>query len=310
MQPNLFLVGAPKCGTTALYSYLAQHPDVYCSPLVKEFNHFNQDLMHGRTGVVSREEYLSYFAGAGSKRYAVDGSVWYLYSERAAAEIKAFAPDARLVVTLRDPVEQVASMHSQRLSTGYENIADLGEALDAEADRREGRRVPVGAYEPRSLLYRDIASYAAQLQRYLDLFPPQQVHVMLYEAFRADPEREYRRLLEFLGLEPVMPADFAVVNPNKSPRVRALPRLARYVRELGWLRRAVRRLLPTAGQRIRLSRWVYRMNSRVERRASMSPVLASGLRQTFAPDVVRLEALLGQKLPWPQDPPKSGRIAS
>ncbi len=302
MNPNLFLVGAPKCGTTALYEYLGTHPEVFCSPLVKEFNHFNQDLTAGRSGVVSRADYLGYFKDAGSQRYAVDGSVWYLFSEAAAREIHGFCPSAKIIIALRDPVDQVASLHSQRLSTGNENISDLTAALAAETERRAGLRIPVGAHVPRGLLYREVASYCAQVQRFLELFPADNVHIMFYEDFRDDPEREYRKILNFLGLPPVMPGDFAIVNPNKAPRSLGLVRLAKRMARIGWLRAGVRAALPAERLRIGLGRWINRMNSRKGPRAPLPKDVQTGLRADFAADIARLETLLGRKLPWPSRP--------
>ena len=138
--PNFFIVGAPKCGTTALYAYLAQHPDVFMSD-PKEPHYFGSDLDFRYRRRPSDQQYRSYFAGAGDRRRIGEGSVWYLYSECAADEIGQAVPDARIIVMLRDPVEMIPSLHSQFVYNGHEDLA-LADALAAEEDRAQGRRIP------------------------------------------------------------------------------------------------------------------------------------------------------------------------
>ena len=84
--PNFFIVGAPKCGTTALHAYLSQHPDVFMSD-PKEPHYFGSDLDFRYRRRPSDAQYRSYFAGAGDRRRIGEASVWYLYSECAADEI-------------------------------------------------------------------------------------------------------------------------------------------------------------------------------------------------------------------------------
>ena len=158
-RPNLFLVGAPKSGTTALATYLGEHPDVFMAPW--ELNYFGTDLNFLTvTGMPSRirlEDYLSTFSSHGGERYRGDHSVFYLYSCEAAREIQDFAPDARIVVVLRNPVDQMYSQHSELLYQGDENIRDFGAALEAEKDRSLGRRIPPGCRKPFALQYRAVA---------------------------------------------------------------------------------------------------------------------------------------------------------
>src|SRR5688572_20545105 len=103
-KPNLFLVGAPRCGTTALYTYLKAHPDVFMSP-IKELHYFSTDLFQPAPQAIIRNEgdYMAMFAGAEGQRWVGEASPYYIYSATAPAAIKAFSPDARLVVTLRNP---------------------------------------------------------------------------------------------------------------------------------------------------------------------------------------------------------------
>ena len=141
MKPNFFIVGAPKCGTSALYEYLGAHPEIFMSPY-KEPHFFGSDLQ--QRWRPTKSQYFSCFAKARDEKRVGEASVHYLYSKCAAAEIKEFCPEARIIIMLRDPVEMLYSLHSQSIFSGNEVINDFEEALEAEADRKLGRRIPRG----------------------------------------------------------------------------------------------------------------------------------------------------------------------
>src|SRR3972149_11450918 len=121
--PNFFIVGAPKCGTTAMYTYLKQHPEVFMSDL-KELHFFGTDHHRINYTPYTKEQYLSFFDGAGDKRRIGEASTSYLYSERAAVEIKEFNPFARIIIMLRNPVDVMYAYHHTNLSGGFEYIPD------------------------------------------------------------------------------------------------------------------------------------------------------------------------------------------
>ena len=139
--PNRFIVGAPKCGTTAHHSYLAEHPDVFAGR--KELHYFGSDLKNERASRLNnlddaRTKYLSHCTGAGAHSVRVDGSVNYLYSRTAATEIKSMVNDARIIIMLRNPVDFISSWHAQNLFDGSEWINYLGRALNDEPARKAG----------------------------------------------------------------------------------------------------------------------------------------------------------------------------
>ena len=94
--PDFFIVGAPKCGTTALYAYLRQHPQIFM-PFHKEPLFFGDDLSH-RYGRMSTDEYLALVDGAGDGQRVGEASAWYLYSSSAAEEIKAVIDEAKAAI--------------------------------------------------------------------------------------------------------------------------------------------------------------------------------------------------------------------
>lgn len=291
-RPDFFIVGAPKSGTTALYDYLRQHPDVFMSP-AKEPNYFGTDLVRLRTPRPSLEQYLAYFADAGDERRVGEASVRYLHSRSAAAEIRDFAPDAQAIIMLRDPVEMMFAMHAELLFSGAEDIADFGEALDAEPDRMQGRRIPPGANKPAALYYRQSACFAEQVQRYFQALGRENVHVIIYDDFRDDPLAAYQSVLRFLGVEGGFVPDMKVVNANKRPRSRLMQRIVS--NPPGWVRRVAAVTLPPAMRR-RAYRHAMALNARTEARQPMDPQLRAALRAEFADEVRRLGELLGRDL--------------
>jgi hypothetical protein len=233
-QPNFFLIGAPKCGTTALAEYLRQHPGVFfCTP--KEPNFFNHDYTDRDTPTLAR--YLDYFAAAGPEHVAVgEGSTAYLHSTVAVAEILAFDPAARFLVMLRNPVQAAPACHAQALLNGSEDVADFRSAWDLQAQRRAGQRLPRGCREPKHLLYADYCRYAPQIERLVAAVPAAQRKLIVFDDFAADPARVYAEVLEFLALPPHQPADFVRINERRAirhPRTyRALRQLGRWKRQL------------------------------------------------------------------------------
>ncbi|MGH9890760.1 MAG: sulfotransferase family protein [bacterium] len=290
-RPNLFLVGAPKCGTTAMYRYLADHRDIFMSP-VKEPHFFGSDLIN-RYGIQDPDRYAKLFVAAGDARWVGEASVWYLLSERAALEIKEYSPSARIVIMLREPVEMLHSLHAQRVYSGNENITDFSAALDAEADRVRGDRIPRGCHVVQGLFYRRVVAYAEQVQRFFDVFGREQVHVVIYDDFKSDPARVYRDLMTFLELDSALREDFAVYNPSKRARSIIANRL---IRKPPALVRLVAHRFLSEEQRRKLGRWLIAHTVVREKRPSLDPDLRDQLRREFTPRVQVLEALLNRDL--------------
>ncbi len=294
-RPSFFIVGAPKCGTTALNDYLAQMPSV-CMARDKESHFFGRDLTIRRRRP-TLEQYLRLFDPRPGQSAVGEASVWYLYSATAAREIREFAPDARVIAMFRNPVDLLYSLHSQMLYNGNEDIADFAEALSAEADRAAGRRIPAGSHHPGSLQYRRTVRFAEQIERYLDVLGPERVHMIVFDDFRRDTPGCFRRVLDFLGVgDSVMPS-FEIVNPNKRVRSRAVRAALRPNGGGGGAARALARaLLPSAAMR----RWgksvLQRANTEYAERPAMAPELRRRLTEELAPEVDRLGRLIGRDL--------------
>ncbi|GAB4536633.1 MAG: sulfotransferase [Anaerolineae bacterium] len=291
--PDFFIVGAPKCGTTSMNDYLRQHPEIFM-PAQKELHFFGTDL-NSPVYVREKDKYLAYFSEACDEKRVGEASVWYLYSRRAAKEIKDFCPSASIIIMLRNPVDMLYSLHSQFLYNGNEDIKDFEAALDAEEDRKRGLRIPKSALLVEGLFYRETAKYVHQVRRYLETFGSENVHIVIYDDFKNDTSKTYRDTLYFLGVDETFKPNFRVINPNKRVRSWALHsflwRHPEIVVRLG------RALVPRPWYTRFLSA-VKRWNLQYKPRPPMNPHLRRRLQLEFAPEVEMLSELLGRDLTY------------
>jgi hypothetical protein len=297
--PDFFIVGAPKCGTTALAHYLAGHPDIYMPQ--KEMHFFGSDLAFGPQFYRrDLKTYLAEFNRWNGEARAGEASVWYIFSTRAAAEIKAFNPEARIVILLREPVSMLYSLYYQFLFDGNEYLPSFEEALAAEDDRAAGRQIGRMTYLPQALAYLSTALFTEQVRRYFDIFGRERVHVIIYDDLAANTADTYRKTMDFLGV-----ASDSIAPPTgeasgsitvKSPALRGFLNDP-LVRGTAI---ALRRWLPgpifTAIQKTGTQ--ICALNQSPAKRPPMGPVLKISLQRKFAPEVERLSALLGRDLSY------------
>ncbi len=277
-RPNFFLIGAPRSGTTAMYSLLKQHPDVYLS-ILKEPHFFGTDLTVQPHTIREPDLYSGLFANAGGCKRIGEGSVWYLTSSRAAREIREFAPDAKILALLREPADMAYSLYHLYRRTGNEDLPSFEEALAAQDERREGRRIPPGTYFPEGLQYVEVARAADKVERFYSAFGRDRVRVILFEDFRRDNAKVYREVLEFLDIEPGF-------TPELDP-ARAAERIQLM---------AIRQLRQTDPRvRRRMSREGIKQHTGPKAQP-MPPEVKARLREIFRSDVVRLGDLLGRDL--------------
>jgi hypothetical protein len=287
VKPNVFLVGAPKAGTSAMSNYLAQHPQVSICR-IKEPDYFCSDF--DLPGPRTEAEYLSLFPTSENTTHFLDASVHYMQSRAAAAEIAKYSPDARIIMMLRNPVDAMYSWHAQQVYSCNEDLTDFAEALEAEAERRQGRRLPRGTTVrrcPDILFYRDVMDYSTQVERFLQHFDRSQIHIISYDDLKANAAAVYRGVLVFLDLDPSFAPDFRIVNPAKQRRsARLQSRLKR------WFAAPARALLPPR-LRLDLINVVDRFNSKAVERAPLKKDLKAKLKSECLPGMIRLTELVG-----------------
>jgi Sulfotransferase family len=217
--PDFFIVGHAKSGTTALYEMLRGHPQIYM-PAWKEPWYFATDMrprfqppMAGVTPA-TLADYASLFDGARTDQRIGEASSSYLWSRSAAKGIAEVQPDARIIAILREPASFLRSLHLQLLQSHVEAKKDLQTAISLEGARREGKKIPRRSHRPQLLQYADHVRYVEQLRRYRELFPREQMLVLIYDDFRSDNEATVRTVLRFLDVDDSHPIDVLDVNPT------------------------------------------------------------------------------------------------
>jgi Sulfotransferase domain len=293
--PNFFIVGAPKCGTTALYAYLREHPNIFM-PEVKEPHFFAQDLgTYPR--IKTLEEYTALFAGRTDRHQRVgEASVYYLRSRVAIANIREFNPEARIIAMFRNPVEMIPAMHSQLLYVAEENEPDFEQAWRKQERRRQGLDLPPRSRGAFLLQYEDVGRFGTQTERLLSIFPRDQVHLILYDDFAASPQRVYDELIGFLGIPHDGRRQFPRINDNKRSRLAWLGSFA--TKPPPALRAAMRRLKEAVGAEgvTAVKRKIVDLNTVKEVRQPLSPAFREELVGTFRDEVAHLSRLMGRDL--------------
>ncbi len=294
-KPNFFIVGAPKCGTTALYEYLRPHPNIFM-PKVKEPHFFAKDLgTYPR--VKTPQQYADIFAESTDEHLRVgEASVYYLRSSVAIANIREFNPEARVIAMFRNPVEMVHSLHAQLLYVSEETVSDFETAWRLQEARGRGVELPPAIRSPLLVQYAQIGQFGTQAQRVLSLFPRAQVQLILYDDFAASPQRVYDQVIDFLGLPHDGRTTFPRINENKRARVAWLRRF--YRKPPAVLRDAIRSLKQAVGgeQISAVKRRMVDLNTVKERRPALSPEFRAELVETFRGEVSLLSRLLNRDL--------------
>jgi hypothetical protein len=178
------------------------------------------------TQIDDRDEYLDLFTEGASGRFRCDATPWYLSSTSATTSIAEMAPDARLVVGLRNPVDLIASLHAHHRYHGIEPEPDLETAVFS-------RRPPNSTDFRRSLDYLAVARVGSHLQRYRDAFSPEQIYLVRFEELGRRPAATHAALLEWLELPPMRLMSYQRHNPARSRRYEWLHRPIRWMTSNG-----------------------------------------------------------------------------
>lgn len=295
-RPNFFIVGGVKCGTTSLYEYLRQHPQVFM-PDVKEPIYFGQDLklnldLCTRNTIHHWDNYLALFDGVTDETRLGEATVWYLYSEQASQEIYDYDPTAKIIIMVRNPVDVMYSLHGELLWDCNEELLDFGEALAAQEDRAAGRRIPSTAYFPQTLQYERVVAFSEQLERYFNVFGRDAICVEVFDDFVTDTAAAFQRVAEYLELDADFDPDLRRFNESKPTQMLGMNRF--FAKRPG-LRRAINRVVPLPLFR-KIRSGISKTLSSGSRTSGLDPALRCELQEKMRPEVERLGTLLERDL--------------
>ncbi len=297
---NFFMVGAPKCGTTALYEYLRPHPQIFLSE-PKEPASLASDMpkLHY---LGSCRDYDELFAQAGPQHAIVgEGSTCYLYSETALARIRELNPRAKILIMLRNPIEAVVAFHSQMCYDLDEDQRNFETAWRLQEERREGRSMPATCRAALRLQYRQVFLLGQHVERVLTLFPRDRVKLVLFDDFVADTRAVYQDVLGFLEVQDDGRSDFPRINANKVNRSRWLAAMT--LQTPRSIMRPITAVKEKLGVKsLGIGRALIWLNRRPARRKPLAPELRSELIEAFRDDVELLSRILKRDLShWLQD---------
>jgi hypothetical protein len=286
--PNLFIIGAPKCGTTSLAGWLAEHPSVFISAM-KEPHYFSQPCVpqyRKRHKDMTFEDYERLFADATPAHdFVGEASTSYLlHGSSVLPKILEYSPDARFLVCVRNPIEMAFSLHQERLFNNEEDVDNFVAAWALLERRRQGQCVPRWAIDPKLGDYHLACLLGTQLQTAQTLIEPSKMKVLILDDMRVSPLRSYKDVLTFLGLPYDGRTEFPVMNARKHRRWpivhKAQTALARAKRQIG---------IQRSFGALKIVDQVNRAKGKI---SAVDPRAADLLRTAFREDIERLGALL------------------
>jgi hypothetical protein len=308
-EPNFFLIGTVKGGTTSLHRYLDQHPDIYLSP-IKEVNFFSKDDIHPEhfsrdyrhdvnidlkaylqsdmqhpihiAHVTDEKEYLQLFRNVKNEKAIGEMSLSYMLYPSAPRAIAARYPKARIMAMLRNPADRAFSQYIMNLGQGKTLEKNfLKEIL--EDDQRD----PKGWGINHQYLF--IGHYYQQLKRYYDLFPSHQIKVFLFDDYAANPDKVVSEMFEFLEVDPHFKADTSEkANEGGVPKWKWINYM---LHQWGWINWAKQKL--PRSWRAPFKKWMY---SKGDKKPGMTQEERAFLVNYYREDILQLEKLINRDL--------------
>lgn len=300
--PNFLIIGAAKSGTTSLWAYLRQHPQIFLSSN-KEPNFFvfegmklppfvgpaEAKILYDRLYKYSVTELKTYrylFRNVSSETAIGEASVRYLYFPQAAERIKQYIPDVKTISILRNPIDRLYSHYLMMKAEYRLEPLNLAEALDREEERIQNN----WGWDWH---YVKVGMYYEQIKRYLELFSKEQVKIFLYEDFCSQPLKVVREIYQYLGVD-----DEFVPNISNRKKQSYWPKsfeIDRLLNEPNPLRTFFEKTLPKE-QFNKAIRYGTRLNS-----AKIPPMpieIRENLKKVFREDILKLQDLIQRELSW------------
>jgi len=287
--PNALLIGAQKAGTTSLFDWIAQHPQVFANSAIKDCPFF----WHDATFQKGFKFYDAFFEGASDEQVLLGGNVNDLFFENAPERIHQLNPAMRLIICLRNPVERAYSAYAYAVERGHEN-RNFAEAIRQElAGCRYDNLIDRTQKE-----YIEHGRYWTQIQRYLSLFVRSRLHVVFFEDIKEQPERVVKEVYRFLGIDdgftPTLSKKNVTGNPAQFSRLNKA--IFDYSLKQPWWWAALKRIF-SKELRYKLRRGLMSL----QRKGGVAPPppdpeTIKSLSDYFKEEVVAMELLAGRDL--------------
>ena len=283
--PNLFLVGAPKAGTSSLYAYLTNTEGIYMSPL-KEPNFFSITIiLENSTAkpIRDKKKYLSLFKKGEDQKFLGEASPEYLSDVEAPKLIHEVSPNAKIIISLRDPVERAFSSYFMFKRLGLMKSTFLNVLNKYLEKKKKGLKSPLGLLE--------MGLYYEPVNRYLNIFGPKQIKIIIFEEFIKEPKKTMEEVLEFLDIKSSID-NFKEVVYNKYGVPRG-PFLRLLLKDKTTFR-IIERFIPTSARKFLKENLLMKNEPKPKINLEARKILVDFYKE----DVEKLEKLLGKKFPW------------
>lgn len=293
--PNFLVLGTAKAGTSSLYMYLRQHPEIFLSPQpeLNFFAHDGRDLnfrgpedmkyIWDDSLVANYGDYCKQFNDAGGETAIGEVSTHNLYGAQAPAVIKRYLPNVKMIAMLRHPVDRAFSAFAHMVRDGREETGDFRQALEREAARIRDNWEPLWHYQ-------SMGYYGIQLSRYFETFDRKQIRVYIYDDFVARPLEIMQDIFGFIGVDTAFqPRMSEKYNESMMPRSKQLHEM---MMNKSFVRSATRSLIPAAG-RSRIRRFLLERNAK---RLNLPSDIRLELTESYKEDIRLLEGLLDRDL--------------
>ncbi len=294
-KPNFFIVGAPRCGTSALYEYLRTHPDI-CMPDYKEPHYFSGWFSNHWIRVAPFDAYLDLFKKCGEDKILIgEASTTYILSADALKNIYKFDNKAKIIVMVRNPIEMVHSLHSRLVYRLQEDEKDFEKAWRLQASRGNGENIPKTCLVSELLQYSNIGKLGKHIENLFDIFPKEQIKIILFEDFKRNPKEVYENVLVFLNVHSDGKTVFPVFNENTV--YRSFWFFYLFNKKFPFLDLPVRKFKKLIGVgNIGVRNLIYRLNSKKSPRAAIRQEFHAELVKEFSEDIDKLSRILNKDI--------------
>ncbi len=283
--PNLFIVGAQKAGTTSLYKYLSQHPDVYMSPIKEPhfFSQVRQEKLSYDSRVITKEsQYYALFENAGNYSIVGEASPSYLWDTNAPYKIKKANPKAKIIILLREPIDRAYSHYLMDVRRDIQRNSCFFDALAEDyAWKNKGWGV--------SHLYVELGLYSEQIERYFNTFDSNQILILQFDELKTDSKNVLKKVFSFLNINllPLEEIDFKTKHNTFS-----LPRW-RFMGDFPYRFVFLKSKLPQWSKNV-INRMIYRKASKPK----MEETAREFLYNIYIKEIAKLRTILNNPLLW------------
>jgi len=290
-KPNFIIIGAMKAATTSLYTYLKQHPDVFMTSIKEPmfFNNFQKETnfkLHGRKTkkITTFEQYYTLFNSVKNESAIGEASPSYISNKDCPNLIHKHLPNTKIIAVLRQPVARAYSNYLHARRADRESISDFETAFNKETERKTENWSPLYHYKSKGY-------YAEQLEQYFNLFPKENIKVVLFEDLVKNPIRITQEVFKFLNID-----NSFIPDTSKKANVSGTPKglFGLFIMKLRYYN-----LIPN----IQFSNYLpgfiiqFIFNSAYKKANPLSDDLKKRLTLTYyKEDILKLEKLIGKNL--------------